>query len=126
MEGAQRTYTPMYPKPGQVKKKPESVRVLKDGREILNMLTKQGRDEYIRRRRVAWESQTEVVGKRTIHICSICKQELLWKDATSDHKRSRGMGGGTRDDRQENIGAAHFLCNQQKGSTIDPDIVEAI
>lgn len=112
---------PMFPKPGQVKQKrkyldDDGVFRYPNGREVCQLTSTKGREEYIRRKRVAWESQTIVVNKRTIHVCSICGQELFWKDATVDHKNPRGMGGGSRDDRQQNIGAAHGLCNQQKGS----------
>lgn len=99
---------PAFPKPSQVRKKPEAVRVFRDGREVCNLLCKEGMDEYIRRKRVAWESQ----GK----ICPLCNQKLAWKDSTVDHKLPRGMGGGSRDDRQGNIQAVHGLCNSLKGS----------
>jgi 5-methylcytosine-specific restriction endonuclease McrA len=91
-------------------KKPEqpAVRVFKDGREQCNQLTKKGRDEYERRKRVAWEGQNK--------ICAICRQRLNWADTTVDHKNPRGMGGGSRDDRQENLAAVHWLCNTEKGS----------
>lgn len=99
---------PAFPKPSQVRKKPEAVKVMRDGREVCNLNCTAGREEYFRRRRVAWETQ----GK----ICALCGLRLNWKDAVSDHKEPRGMGGGSRDDRQENIQAVHGLCNTQKGS----------
>jgi hypothetical protein len=50
-------------------------------------------------------------------LCSICDQPLTdMNDVVPDHKEPRGMGGSWRDDRAENIGAAHSLCNQRKGS----------
>ena len=89
-----------------------------DGRERCDLNSKKGLDEYIRRKRVAWESQTfESIGiHQPGHYCSICKQILFWKDTTADHIVPRGMGGGSRNDVQANIAAAHLLCNQQKGS----------
>lgn len=91
------------------KKEPKpAVKVMKDGREICNLLTKAGMDEYLRRKRVAWEEQK--------HICAICHLRLNWSDTTVDHKLPRGMGGGSRDDRQSNIAAVHGVCNCKKGS----------
>lgn len=97
-----------YPRPSQIKKEPEVEHVFRDGRTKLNQLTKAGRDEYQRRKRVAWEAQGR--------LCSICKKPLRWSDATVDHKSPRGMGAGSIDDRQENIAAAHATCNCEKGS----------
>jgi hypothetical protein len=98
-----------FPKPKDTKKPPKpAVKVMKDGREICDQLTKAGRDEYERRKRKAWEDQ-----KR---ICSICHLPLRWSDCTADHIKLRKMGGSERDDRQENIAAAHAVCNCQRGS----------
>lgn len=50
-------------------------------------------------------------------LCCIC-----WKPFTDcseiepDHRSPRGMNGARRDDRPENIGAVHKLCNAEKGS----------
>ena len=99
---------PAFPKPSQIKVAPVAVRVFRDGREVCNLLCKAGRDEYQRRKRVAWERQ----GK----TCSICHKALRWADATVDHVRPRGMGAGSRDDRQENVAASHAVCNCAKGS----------
>lgn len=91
------------------KKPPKPMmKVFPDGREVLDLTTKAGSDEYQRRKRVAWEEQ----GK----LCSICHLRLNWADSTVDHKVPRGMGGGKRDDRQPNIAAAHAVCNAKKGS----------
>lgn len=99
---------PAFPKPGQVKKAVVVERVFKDGRTKINQLCKAGRDLYESRRRFAWEAQGR--------ICALCKKALAWKDATSDHINPRGMGAGSIDDRQENIQAAHAVCNCLKGS----------
>ena len=50
-------------------------------------------------------------------LCSICGLALTdMNDVVPDHKSPRGMNGARRDDRAENIGAAHGLCNLDKGS----------
>lgn len=95
------------PRPSEVKKAPTIERVFADGRTKINQLTKEGRDLYQHRKRVAWEAQGR--------LCSICHKPLTWADSTVDHVNPRGMGGGKIDDRQENIAAAHALCNSQKG-----------
>lgn len=90
-------------------------------REVCKTDCKKGLDEYIRRRRVAWEEQK--------HLCSICGKQLFWKDAVTDHFNPRGMGGGSRRDNQENIRAAHWECNQKKASqrqAVPDDILDAI
>ena len=46
--------------------------------------------------------------------CSLCGKQLALANATFDHQRRRGMGSSFRDDRRENGGAAHFLCNVSK------------
>jgi 5-methylcytosine-specific restriction endonuclease McrA len=98
----------MFPKPKDIKKVPEAVRVFRDGREVCNQLTKAGRDEYIRRKREAWEDQKG--------ICAICHLRLNWADTTADHIKTRGMGGGKRDDSQKNLAAVHWKCNVERGS----------
>lgn len=97
-----------FPKPKDVKTPKPSVRVFKDGREACNLLVKAGMDEYLRRKRVAWEAQDKK--------CSICGERLNWSDATVDHIKPRKSGGSERDDRQENIAAAHGICNTMRGS----------
>lgn len=99
---------PMFPKPGQQKKTPVAVKVFRGGREVCNHLCKSGRDEYERRKRVAWEQQKG--------ICAICHEKLAWGDTTADHVKPRKMGGSERDDRQENLRAVHWRCNTERGS----------
>jgi hypothetical protein len=53
--------------------------------------------------------------------CSICGQYMMPDEITFEHSDGRGHGGGHRDDRIEKDGqpynsAAHYLCNQKKGS----------
>lgn len=104
---------PAFPKPGQQKLRPkylgdDGVFRYPDGREVCQITSKRGMDEYLRRKRVAWEAQKK--------ICPLCSQPLRWADATVDHINPRKMGGSARDDRQENVQAVHGLCNTAKGS----------
>ena len=99
---------PEFPKPKDIKKTPVAVKIFRDGREQCNLLCKTGAGEYQRRKRVAWEAQGR--------LCSICHKPLNWADSTVDHIKPRGMGAGSIDDRQENVAAAHALCNSQRGS----------
>ena len=101
------TYMQNYLHPPKKPPKP-AVKVFAGGREVCDQLTKAGRDEYTRRKRKAWEDQKG--------ICAICHLRLNWADTTADHKQPRGMGGSTRDDRQENLAAVHWACNAEKGS----------
>ena len=83
-------------------------KVFRDGRTKINLNCKAGRDLYESRKRFAWEEQGR--------LCSLCHEPLAWSDSTVDHKTPRGMGGGSRDDRQQNIAAAHGTCNALRGS----------
>jgi len=50
-------------------------------------------------------------------ICAICHQEFKeYADVVPDHKEPKGMGGQWRDDHPDNIRAAHWWCNSEKGS----------
>lgn len=96
-----------------------------DGREICNLLTKAGRDEYEGRKRAMWERQ-----KRRCCLekfCPGCPGRLRWQDAVFEHQEGRGMNGGHRDDRIERPdartgerkpynGVAHPQCNLWKAS----------
>lgn len=112
-----------YQKPK--KKVAPAVKVLKDGREICNVLTKAGRDEYIRRLRVMWERQ----GRRCCLEKNVgsCPGYLKISDAVFEHQDGRGHDAGHRDDRIEKPdrvtgemkpynGAAHARCNILKAS----------
>lgn len=101
------------------------LRVLRDGREICNLRTKAGHDEYVRRKRAMWERQKRrccLEGK-----IKECPGYLRWSDAVFEHQDGRGDGGGHRDDRIEKPdpetgkmkpynGVAHPWCNMLKGS----------
>jgi 5-methylcytosine-specific restriction endonuclease McrA len=77
------------------------------GREICRS-TPEGRVEYNRRKRIAWESQ----GK----CCALCGKRLRLSYATIDHILPRGMGGGMRNDAQGAIQCVCHSCNIEKGS----------
>ena len=82
---------PAFPKPSQQKRTPkylceDGVFRYPDGREVCKLTSKKGMDEYIRRKRVAWEEQKG--------ICPLCHLRLNWGDATVDHTRFGSMGGG--------------------------------
>ena len=50
--------------------------------------------------------------------CAICHKEFAkYGDIVPDHRYPKGMGGAWRDDHPENIQAAHWWCNDQKGSS---------
>jgi hypothetical protein len=98
---------------------------LSDDREICDLLTKAGRDEYARRLRAMWLRQK----KRCClegYIAG-CPGYLKIAEATFEHQDGRGMNGGHRDDRAEKLdkksgamkpynGVAHWQCNREKGS----------
>ncbi len=51
------------------------------------------------------------------HECGICHYKInSFDDYVLDHRKPRGMGGGKRDDSEENLQPAHFWCNTEKGS----------
>jgi hypothetical protein len=90
-----------------------------DGREVCDLLTKAGRDEYQRRKRRMWERQ-----KRRCCLegyLAGCRGTLRWTEAVFEHQDGRGMDGAHRDDRTEREGrpyngAAHSWCNYLKSS----------
>lgn len=88
-----------------------AVKIHRDGREVCNLDTKAGQDEYHRRKVLMLERQE--------HLCCICGEYLKKDQMTFEHEISRG--GGKRDDRWEKDGkrlngVAHFYCNSLKGS----------
>lgn len=110
---------PAFPKPGQIKRPAEPVKVFADGREVCECKTEAGREEYKRRKRLMWERQN----KRCIleGICPTCPGKLRWGEATFEHEKGRGSGGSKRDDRIEingkrTNGVAHIQCNGWKAS----------
>ena len=87
----------MFPKPGQVKKVRPPLKVFLDGREILDLKTKAGADEYQRRKLAMWERQ----GSRCIlQITDICKQRKgRWPKDETTYDHFNGRGAGKQDDR---------------------------
>jgi 5-methylcytosine-specific restriction endonuclease McrA len=50
-------------------------------------------------------------------LCFYCHKEFeTFEDVTPDHREPKGMGGGRRDDHPDNIVAACWPCNSDKGS----------
>jgi hypothetical protein len=50
--------------------------------------------------------------------CAICHEEFTdYGDIVPDHRDPKGMGGAWRDDHPDNIQAAHWWCDGEKGST---------
>ncbi len=124
---------PAFPKPGQMKKLREPIKVFKDGREICNQLTRAGRDEYQRRKLVMWDRQ----GKRcALQITEICKQRQgRWPKDETQFDHENGRSGGKQDDRIEVFdpetgkmdpqnGAVCGWCNCAKGSKRLPYLID--
>ena len=76
---------------------------VKEGRVILS-------ENHLRNLRRLWWQQS----KRTCHLCE--RPILDFSDYTLDHLRPKGMGGGSRDDSENNLRPAHWKCNIEKGS----------
>jgi hypothetical protein len=90
-----------------------------DGREVINLLTKAGRDEYHRRIRLMWERQNRRCCLE--HVVKDCPGYLKITEAQFEHQDGKGMSGSHRDDRIERPdpntgdmkpynGAAHPWC----------------
>ena len=114
-----------FPKPSQVKKVREPIKIFPDGREILNIKTKAGMDEYQRRRLEMWERQ----GRRcALQITDICKQRKgRWPKDEIQFDHENGRGAGKQEDRIEIEGkqinsAVCPWCNNAKGSRKVPYI----
>jgi hypothetical protein len=88
-----------------------AVRRYRDEREVCQD-SPAGWREYKRR--------VETMVRRQNFRCCLCKRRLGLSQATFEHQRRRGMGAAWRDDRimkdgQEWNGAAHWVCNSEKG-----------
>lgn len=121
---------PAFPKPSQVRKQRPAVKVYPDGREVCDLSTKAGRDEYTHRKKVMWERQ----GRRCVlQISDQCKaRQGRWPfdEITFDHEHGRGMAGGKRDDRIDVEGkclnaAVCWWCNSLKSSQNIPYLIDA-
>lgn len=87
-----------------------------DGREVLNLDSTKGKQEYKRRRTEMWERQR--------NLCPICTLYIPFDEASFEHEDLRS--GGRRDDRIWKVDeegnkmpynfAVHKLCNVAKGS----------
>lgn len=83
------------PKPKTVKRQPRGRTVLK-GKAYSELLA--------------------YVYERDNRICHLCGEYVRPNDKSLDHLRTRGMGGGWRDDTPENTKLAHVICNGKRGS----------
>jgi hypothetical protein len=123
-----------FPKPKDKKKVREPMKVFPDGREILDLKTKAGSDEYQRRKLAMWERQ----GRRcALQITDICKQRQgRWPKDETQFDHEHGRTGGKQDDRIEVLdretgkmkwqnGSCCAWCNCAKGSRKMPYIVDA-
>jgi len=110
-------------RPGEVKKERPAIKVMKDGREICDLTTKAGADEYHNRK---WKMRTRQGDRCCLEkVIPECPGFLPKCDTSFEHEL--GRTGGKRDDRIERPnpktgemewinGAAHFWCNSRKGS----------
>ena len=120
---------PAYPKPGQIRKQRPAVKVFAGGREVCDMTTKAGRDEYRNRVRIMWERQGRKCGLMITPQCKAKNGRLSIDEATFDHETVRGMGSAKRDDRIEIDGrdvsrAVCAFCNCHRGSRPITDFFE--
>ena len=78
---------------------------------IIKVSTKQAaKQANLNKIRIRWWDE----GRRE---CGICHCPISsFNDYVLDHRKPRGMGGGKRDDSEENLQPAHYLCNLEKGS----------
>lgn len=102
---------PRFPKPSQLKTPPTAVKTFRDGREVCKD-TPAGRVEY--------RMRTLAMAERQHWVCPApdCGMTMVPREATFQHGRGRGMGGGHRDDRIDQPGneAWHYWCNARQGS----------
>ena len=90
----------IYPHPKPPKK---SKRGPRDGRIILTP------SQRTAQRKMLWATRE--------HICAICHGPILEiSDMELDHEKPKKMGGGSRDDSDENQQLTHIWCNRIKGS----------
>lgn len=67
-----------------------------------------------------YKKRVEIMWRRQERKCCLCNRRLALANATFEHQRRRGMGSAWRDDRIEKDGedwngAAHWVCNGEKG-----------
>lgn len=88
---------------GMIRREP--TKTFRDGRQVHDLTTAEGRRRYAATLENAYQTQG--------HICPICKRFIAMEDLSPDHFRPKSLG---RDDRPENIVAVHYFCNSAKGS----------
>jgi 5-methylcytosine-specific restriction endonuclease McrA len=76
----------------------QSPKRTKDGREILT--------------KAQWRTRLDEVYRRDDGVCQICLGEIGREPWDVDHLEGRGLGGGTRDDRMENLQLTHAKCHR--------------
>lgn len=126
------TYMQNYLHPPKKAPKP-MMKVFPDGREVLDLKTKAGADEYQRRKLEMWDRQ----GKRcALQITDICKQRQgRWPRNETQFDHENGRGGGKQDDRIEVLdpetgkmkpqnGVVCPYCNSAKGSRRVPYLID--
>ena len=99
-----------FPKPKDVKKKPVAVREFAGGREVCNLLCKEGRDEYMRRKRVKH-------GSGSWEFAGIWRAKAL-RDTTADHSEARHGWWITRCSSTRAAEAVHWICNTKRDDRI--------
>jgi hypothetical protein len=118
---ALRTFGPKQIR-AKVKRKPPApwIMIYPDGREVLNLDTKQGMQEY--RNRVGLMLIRQGGRCCLVDFIGACFGPLQFEAAQFEHENGRGMGGAHRDDRivlpdgTRQNGAACPHCNTAKGS----------
>ena len=82
-------------------------RTMPDKREVCDK-SSAGRREYKQRREDAWD--------RDKGICILCERFVPLEQATVEHIRTKGLGGGKHDDRLDNLAVSHWYGNNARGS----------
>ena len=77
-------------RPNEVKKDRSHIKVFTGGREVCDLLTKSGRDEYHRRVRAMWERQGKKCGLQISPQCKARGGRLTWEESQFGHEVSRG------------------------------------
>jgi hypothetical protein len=117
-----------FPRPADVKKEPVIIRYAKDGsgREQINLLTKQGMDLYIERKKQMWLRQSKkccLFGYFSQCAGALREGRVAFEQTVFEHEAGRTAG--KRDDRIEKMvdgklkrinGASCGFCNLAKGS----------
>ena len=122
-------------RPNEMKKESPAVKIMRDGREIFNQLTKAGRDEYRGRTRKMFDRQGGRCGLIISPQCQRRNGRWPFDEIQFGHEVSRG--GGKQDDRIEVLDpktgklkpqnrALCSWCNSLQGSRPMSDFEEVI